>query len=1042
MDPNALYQVLAATVQPDEATRKHAEATLKQPNFVTSLLQIVAVGESDPAVRQAGAIYFKNRVNRYWDSSSENTIPPQEKAWIKQHVIQAISGAPSRVRAQLLAALTALLTVDFRHGTWPELVPTIKNMLSSTERNVVHSGLLITLELVRIFQWVSVNERAPLHPVLAELLPILLSVAGGLKPHITTSIEATEMLKCIIKTYSCSIRLELSEFQQNLESLVPWGTLFIDVIEAQLPAGALGMPDDEEEREKHIWWNLKKWAYQCLNTLFGRFVCSRPEKRYQAFAKMFANNFAPKILETFLRQIELIVQGVWMSSRVKQHLATFLEHSIRKKSTWNMLKPHIPNIITHFIFPLMCFSTQDEELWHDNPVEYIHKKVDPPMDDYKSPVVAACQLLVAMNKDRFKDAFVPTITIVNQLLSSYDAAAPEARNPRHKYGILHIMSCLVEQALDDNSPIASNIEAFLITNVIPEIKSPAPFLRARALDTLLKFMAEMHIENTSFLGSAFSFVLEALNDAELPVRVTASLALSPFFRYPQVHEAVKPLAANIMQGLMELTNQIDMDTLTHVMEQLVFEFSSELLPFAVQLATQLRDTFMRIMGDTNFNAEDDFDIDEAEDKTMAAMGVLKTIASLILSVEGSTAILNEIETVVAPAVSFVLSNCVLDLYEEMFEIIETATFCSKRISPTMWGMFPLIYSAFKADAFDYFAEMSPSLHNYVIYGKDVLVQSKEYQGMLIDMSTSIINGGSGVSEGDRVRACQLLEIMMLHLRGNIDETIPKFLELAHAMLVARPAKSVGLRIHAIEIVVNALFYNAALALSLLEQAGWTSGFFELWFSNFDNLTRVHDKRLSILTLIAILELPQAQVPPTIQNTWTHLFDGILKIFETYSDAIENRKREQRIADGEEEEEEDEFVEDDGEGAGVDPDFSDDEDGATLETLARDAARAKGTADTADDNDGFEDEDDDDDDDEWSVNGMMEEDIYFTTYLDEVDAYVQFETLMGAFAQDGRTAVLDGKLSPEQRTRIGLLVKMAQENKAKAAAAAAAEAAQR
>ncbi|KAJ1339405.1 hypothetical protein BSLG_005971 [Batrachochytrium salamandrivorans] len=249
----------------------------------------------------------------------------------------------------------------------------------------------------------------------------------------------------------------------------------------------------------------------------------------------------------------------------------------------------------------------------------------------------------------------------------------------------------------------------------------------------------MEYEDPNHLEYTFKHILACLKDPELPVRVEASLALSPFFRYPQIHEAMKPHAVEIMQGLMELTNEIDMDTLTHVMDQLVFEYSEQLAPFAVQLATQLCSTFMRIMSDTNFTNEDDFDLDEAEDKTMAAM----------------------------------------DLYEEIFEIIETATFCSKSISETLWKLFPLIYKTFQSDAFDYFQEISPSLHNYVIYGKEVLVQSKEHRNMIFDIAWRIFHGGSGVGESDRVRACQLLEIMMLHLREHMDEFIPKCLEVAY-----------------------------------------------------------------------------------------------------------------------------------------------------------------------------------------------------------------------------------------------------------------------
>ncbi|KAI8927955.1 armadillo-type protein [Entophlyctis helioformis] len=976
MDVHALYSTLAATVQPDAAVRSQGEATLKQieshAGLLPALLQIVAVPESDAAVKQAAAIYFKNRVGRLWDPSREQSLNQDDRLFVKTHIIEAISKADSRIRSQMLASLTTIITFEFRHGaTWPELVPTVKTMLASDQRHIVFSGLLVFLELVKNYQWAAVSERTALHPVLEEILPITLSIANNLKAHAATSLEATEMLKCIIKTYNCSIRLEIAQHQQDLASLVPWGTLFVEVAEMQIAPSALNMPEDAEDREKHMWWKLKKWSYQCLNTLFGRYACTKPEKRYKNFSKMFVATFAPKILESFLKQISLAVQGVWMSARVKQHLATFLEHCVKRKTTWAMLKEHLSPVISDFIFPLMCFSQEDDELWHENPVDYIHKKIDPPMDDFKSPVVAVAALLQSICKDRFEQAFMPTVGIINAILGRYNEAPADKKDPRHKYGVLNMMTVLVEQALDERSPIRNDMET-----------STYPFLRARACDTLLKFASEMDFQ-----------VMNAVKDPELPVRVEAALALSPFLRYPKIHDAMKPHAAPVMQELMNLTNEIDMDTLTHVMEQLVFEYSEELTPFAVQLATQLRDTFMRIMSDANYTA-DDFD-------SMAAMGVLKTISSLVLSVEGSVAIVHEVEAVIVPAIVFVLENGVLDLYEEVFEIIETSTFSSKAVSPLMWSVLPYIYRTFKADAFDYFEEMTPSLHNYIMHGKDVLAASAEHQEMIFDMATTVLTA-EDARQSDR----------------------------AYAHLVLKPAKSVALRVHAIEIVVNALFYNPALALGVLEQAQYTTAFFETWFKQLDDFERVHDKRLSILTLAALLELPTEALPPALQSNWTYLFGGILRLFNNYSEVLEERLKEQRIANGEEEDD-DEEVEDDDFYSSMrrDDDVSDDEEepfGEKLEALA--GAAAAETTHTFDD--------EDEDDDNYSVEGMMIEDIYFTTYLDEVDVHVQFESLMESLAVSGRSAVLESTLSPEQTAFVGKLLKTAAENRAKAATAAA------
>lgn len=183
---------------------------------------------------------------------------------------------------------------------------------------------------------------------------------------------------------------------------------------------------------------------------------------------------------------------------------------------------------------------------------------------------------------------------------------------------------------------------------------------SQACDVLLKF-GEIDYTNNEQLGAAFQGVIQCLKDPELPVRVSAALSIPPFFRHKMIHEAMKPHVHTIMQELLNLTNEIDMDTLTHVMEQLVSDYSEQIAPFAVQLATQLRDTFLRIMGDANPEGEEP-DYDEVENKTMAAMGVLKTLSSLIMAVEASNAILGELEVAIAPAVIYVLQNNVLGMF--------------------------------------------------------------------------------------------------------------------------------------------------------------------------------------------------------------------------------------------------------------------------------------------------------------------------------------------------------------------------------------------
>ncbi|KAJ1676368.1 Nonsense-mediated mRNA decay protein 5, partial [Spiromyces aspiralis] len=173
-------------------------------------------------------------------------------------------------------------------------------------------------------------------------------------------------------------------------------------------------------------------------------------------------------------------------------------------------------IISQFIFGQLCFSKEDQELWEDNPVDYINKKMDP-LDDFRSPVLAASNLLIDLAVDRKKTTLMPILAFVNNILTSYNQAAPEARDPYYKDGALNIMATLAAPLSSKRSPIADSLEEFLATHVVPEFSSTYGFLRCRALDAFGRY-ASREFTNKDLLVTATNRILERLHDPEIPVR--------------------------------------------------------------------------------------------------------------------------------------------------------------------------------------------------------------------------------------------------------------------------------------------------------------------------------------------------------------------------------------------------------------------------------------------------------------------------------------------------------------------------------------------
>jgi hypothetical protein len=67
-------------------------------------------------------------------------------------------------------------------------------------------------------------------------------------------------------------------------------------------------------------------------------------------------------------------------------------------------------------------------------------------------------------------------------------------------------------------------------------------------------------------------------------------------------------------------------------------------------------------------------------------------------------------------------------------------------------------------------------------------------------------------------------------------------------------------------------------------------FFDLWFSainsNETRLPRVHDKKLTIIALCALLEMPADAVPEGLREGWPGIVGGALKVFKTIPKAVE------------------------------------------------------------------------------------------------------------------------------------------------------------
>ena len=89
-------------------------------------------------------------------------------------------------------------------------------------------------------------------------------------------------------------------------------------------------------------------------------------------------------------------------------------------------------------------------------------------------------------------------------------------------------------------------------------------------------------------------------------------------------------------------------------------------------------------------------------------------------------------------------------------------------------------------------------------------------------------------------------------------------------------------------MINCLYYNPPLTLHILEERNLTQAFFSIWFDNINRFSRVHDKKLVVVTLCSLMEIPVEQLPSILQAGWPQVLEVILTIFNSLPKAEEGK----------------------------------------------------------------------------------------------------------------------------------------------------------
>uniref|UniRef100_A0A8D1Z4N8 Importin 7 n=2 Tax=Sus scrofa TaxID=9823 RepID=A0A8D1Z4N8_PIG len=923
MDPNTIIEALRGTMDPAlrEAAERQLNEAHKSLNFVSTLLQITMSEQLDLPVRQAGVIYLKNMITQYWPDReaapgdiSPYTIPEEDRHCIRENIVEAIIHSPELIRVQLTTCIHHIIKHDYP-SRWTAIVDKIGFYLQS-DNSACWLGILLCLyQLVKNYEYKKPEERSPLVAAMQHFLPVLKDRFIQLLSD--QSDQSVLIQKQIFKIFYALVQYTLPLELINQQNLAEWIEILKTVVNRDVPNETLQV--EEDDRPELPWWKCKKWALHILARLFERYGSpGNVSKEYNEFAEVFLKAFAVGVQQVLLKVLYQYKEKQYMAPRVLQQTLNYINQGVSHALTWKNLKPHIQGIIQDVIFPLMCYTDADEELWQEDPYEYIRMKFDV-FEDFISPTTAAQTLLFTACSKR-KEVLQKTMGFCYQILTEPNA------DPRKKDGALHMIGSLAEILLKKKI-YKDQMEYMLQNHVFPLFSSELGYMRARAC-WVLHYFCEVKFKSDQNLQTALELTRRCLiDDREMPVKVEAAIALQVLIsNQEKAKEYITPFIRPVMQALLHIIRETENDDLTNVIQKMICEYSEEVTPIAVEMTQHLAMTFNQVI-------QTGPDEEGSDDKAVTAMGILNTIDTLLSVVEDHKEITQQLEGICLQVIGTVLQQHVLEFYEEIFSLAHSLT--CQQVSPQMWQLLPLVFEVFQQDGFDYFTDMMPLLHNYVTVDTDTLLSDTKYLEMIYSMCKKVLTGVAG--EDAECHAAKLLEVIILQCKGRgIDQCIPLFVEAALERLT-REVKTSELRTMCLQVAIAALYYNPHLLLNTLENLRFpnnvepvTNHFITQWLNDVDCFLGLHDRKMCVLGLCALIDMEQIpqvlnQVSGQILPAFILLFNGLKRAYACH-------------AEHENDSEDDDEAEDDDETEELGSDEDDiDEDGQEyLEILAKQA----------------------------------------------------------------------------------------------------------
>ncbi|KAI5820061.1 Cse1-domain-containing protein [Pyronema omphalodes] len=550
-DIQTIGQLLDTSLIPQH--NKEAEKNLRSlenaPGFALQLLQLVASEAPQMSTRLAGALYFKNFIGRNWaDEEGNHRLPQDDVVAIKREIIGLMISVPVNLQVQLGEAVSIIAESDF-YKRWDTLVDELVARLTPDNTKVNNGVLQVAHAIFKRWRPLFRSDAlfTEINHVLSKFTPRFLQLLQSTDALIQQNQNNQAALKELFQTLNLIVKLAYDlncqdlapAFEENLSSIMG---VFHQYLTYTNP---LLVTDDDDEAGPLE--RTKSGICELLQLFAGKY-----EDAFGELLQNFANStwtlltqLGPESKYDIL--VSKALHFLTAVARSPQHAQNFGSEEV------------LTQIVENIMLPNMTLRESDEELFEDDPIEFIRRDLEG--SDSETRRRAATDFLRQLLEQFDKNVTDVVSKYITHYLSKY-AQSPKD-NWRDKDTALYLFTSIAAKGSTERLGVVHtnlhlDVVQFFQTNIaadlVANVDDVHPILKVDAIKYLYTFRSQL---TKAQLSDAFPLLAKHLTSSNYVVYTYTAVTIdrllamssegSPVFTSGDIAPYAKEILAHLFR---------------------------------------------------------------------------------------------------------------------------------------------------------------------------------------------------------------------------------------------------------------------------------------------------------------------------------------------------------------------------------------------------------------------------------------------------------------------------------------------------------------